>query len=60
MLGVAPVDVGFIRQSVQEVGNLLQMANEARLSEVSNLLALQEQTVEEVANVQSAEIDYYI
>ena len=41
MNGIAPVDTGYIRQSAQEVGNLIKSAHNAQMAEVTTLLSMQ-------------------
>ncbi len=45
-MGISPVDTGYLRQSAQEIGGILQDAVFAQISEVEDILAMQAQTVQ--------------
>jgi len=44
--GIAPVDTGYLRQSVQEVGGMIKDAVSAQMAEVNTLLSMQAQAAQ--------------
>ncbi|MBL7191236.1 hypothetical protein ISS30_06030 [bacterium] len=45
MDGIAPVDTGYIRSSVQEIGGILKEAKQAQIDEVMNIISIQQSMV---------------
>jgi hypothetical protein len=55
MNGIAPVDTGYLRASVQEIGTILQNAQKMRIGEVVNLISLQAEIASATKEVQILE-----